>query len=247
MGGKSGGSSTTMMAYDPVASAKMAEIAERQQGMAEEAWKTYKDYFQEYEIASAQANKELLPYMTENSKLLFEQQAAEINQSAPVSEKFYKEALEGVDPAQRSMKAGADVAQGFDEATSTMNRNMARMGVSPESGNFGRTQRSMATERAKAIGQAKTGARESAEAESFNRLASGMTSRGNVMGTGGNLVPTVDMAGRAMTGMSGAASSQGALASRVMSQTTNTTQPNDLLQGLLSGGFQLGAAKILAS
>jgi len=247
MGGKSGGSSTTLMAYDPVASAKMAEIAERQQGMAEEAWKTYKDYFQDYEIASVEANKELLPYATENSRLLYQQQAAEINQSAPVSEKFYKEALEGVDPAQRSMQAGADVAQGFDEATSTMNRNMARMGVSPESGNFGRTQRSMATERAKAIGQAKTGARESAEAESFNRLASGMSARGNVMGYSGSTVPTVDMAGRAMTGMSGAASSQGVLASREMSRTTNRTQANDILQGLLSGGFQLGAAKILAS
>ena len=247
MGGKSGGGSTTMMAYDPVSSAKMAEIAERQQGMAEEAYGTYKEYFQPYEIASVKANQELLPYMTANSKALYTQQKSEISQAAPVAEKFYKEAAEGIDPAQRAMKAGADVAQGFDEAQGTANRTMARMGVSPESGDFARTSRLMATDRAKAIGAARTGARESAETESFNRLASGMTARGGVMGYGGSQVPMVDMAGRAMSGMQGAAGTQGVLASRVMSQTTKTTQPNDILQGLMSGGFQLGAAKILAS
>ncbi len=246
MGGGKGGGSTTMFAYDPVASAKMATIAERQQAMAEEQYGYYKEYYQPYEIEQVQANRELLPLMTENSRLLYEQQASEIGASSGVAEKFYKEATEGVDPAQRAMKAGADVAQGFDEATGTMNRNMARMGVSPESGNFGRAQRLMATDRAKALGAARTQAREQAEAESFSRLGSAMTARGNVMGYGGHSIQTADPYARAAGSYAGAAGTQGALATRTMSQTTQNTQPNDILQGLISGGIQLGVAKLMS-
>jgi len=82
MGGSKGGSSTTTTNnYDPVASAKMAEIAERQQVMAEDQWEMYKTYFQDYEISVAQANKDLLPYMTDSTReqLQYQEEAAAAN------------------------------------------------------------------------------------------------------------------------------------------------------------------------
>lgn len=66
--GKGGSTTTTTNNYDPVASGKMADIAERQQGMAEDQWQMYKDYFQNYEIEAAKANSELLPFMTAASQ-----------------------------------------------------------------------------------------------------------------------------------------------------------------------------------
>ncbi len=85
MGCFGGGTSTTTQVtsqtFDPVASKKLTEIAEKQQLMAEEQWDLYKEYFQEYEIKAADANLELLPYITEASKLTLAEQARDLEEN----------------------------------------------------------------------------------------------------------------------------------------------------------------------
>ena len=99
MGGKGGSSQTTTTNnYDPVYNAKMAAIAERQQEMAEDQWDMYKTYFQDYEISVAQANKDLLPYMTDSTReqLQYQTEAAAANRELiPAATALNKKELEG--------------------------------------------------------------------------------------------------------------------------------------------------------
>jgi len=60
------------------------------------------------------------------------------------------------------------------------------------------------------------------------------------MGYGGHSIQTADPYARAAGSYAGAAGTQGALATRTMSQTTQNTQPNDILQGIASAGLQYG-------
>jgi len=66
------------------------------------------------------------------------------------------------------------------------------------------------------------------------------------MGYGGHSIQTADPYARAAGSYAGAAGTQGALATRTMSQTTQNKQPNDILQGLISGGLQLGTAYLMS-
>lgn len=86
--GKGSNTTTTTSSYeyDPVSSAKMAEIAERQQGMAEDQWEIYKDYFQQYEIEAAQANSALLPYLTDLSQQTIQEQIRQIPQQQALTD-----------------------------------------------------------------------------------------------------------------------------------------------------------------
>jgi len=73
---------TTTNAYDPVASEKMSEIAERQQQMAEEQWGMYKDFFQDYEIEAVKANQALLPYVSEAAQKTLQEQITDLGANA---------------------------------------------------------------------------------------------------------------------------------------------------------------------
>jgi hypothetical protein len=188
--GKKGGSETKVQ-YDPVASKKMAKIAERQQEMAEEQWGMYKEFFQDYEISAAQANKELLPYMTDTTKEMF------------------TAATEGLDTGRRQDEAEADVVAAYDKVPGAMRREAAQYGIDPSSNRFLSSMKNLGLEKAKTIAGARTGVRERTDTERFNRLA---------VATNKQPLQTVDPAGRAMGGMGMAAQTYRPLATRVLSK-----------------------------
>jgi hypothetical protein len=111
----------------------------------------------------------------QTSEMEYQQNVIEANQGllgqrTEAQSKFLSEALEGVDVKERMGLASADVAQGFAGAEGTARRSAARMGRNPANIDFG----AMATNKAKAMGFARTGARIGAEDESFRRLQSAM-------------------------------------------------------------------------
>lgn len=139
MGGGSGSTSTT--SFDKEYNARMAAIAESQQGMAEEYYKYYQEYYQPYEKQQIAANTQLMPYQTG-----LQQQALIAGQSA-------------LDPNAAMDAASADVAQSYEGAQESISRNLAKRGVRMDSGQALQLQKETALERAKAIGGARTQAR----------------------------------------------------------------------------------------
>mgnify|MGYP006971829024 CR=1 FL=1 len=137
-----GSGSTTTNTEDEVYNARMATIAESQQGMAEENYQYYKEYYQPYEKEQIAANRELLPYQ----------------------KGMQKEALiagaNALDPNMAMDAASADVAQSFAGAQDSMTRNLAKRGVRMDSGQAMQMQKDTALSRAKAVGGARTGARQ---------------------------------------------------------------------------------------
>jgi len=191
---KSGGSSSTT-SVDKEYNAGMLALSKEQQGWAREMFDVFKsglgpgdtselEYMQNVinanqkllpaqtalERSKIEAETELLPGQTELAKTQISDTMAGIKERAPVRTKFFKEAAEGVDVNERMNLAQADVAQGFAGAEGIVRRNAARMGRNPTNIDFG----DMATNRAKAIGFARTKARTGAEDESWNRLRGAM-------------------------------------------------------------------------
>jgi hypothetical protein len=210
--------------YDAAYNARMANIAESQQGMAEEYFKYWQSTYQPMETEQISANQRLIPYQTDleidklqSSRKLVPHEAAarakaldvenaqgdaalqllphevearraalgeqnykmadsitHMQERAPVRSEFYHQAKDGVDAEAWASRAAADAAQAFMGSQGIMNRNAARMGVNPASGRFAGMQTSLAMDRSKAIGGAKTVARESADKESFSRLNTAM-------------------------------------------------------------------------
>jgi len=138
----SGGGGTTINSEDEAYNARMATIAEAQQKMAEEYYSYYKDTYQPYEKEQIAANRALIPYQ----------------------KKFQTEALttglEGLDPEAAMDAAQADVAQSYEGAQDSMTRNLAKRGVRMDSGQALQAQKDTALDRAKAIGGARTMARQ---------------------------------------------------------------------------------------
>lgn len=239
MGGKGGSTTTTQNTYDPVASAKMAEIAERQQVMAEDQWDMYKKYFQDYEISVAAANKDLLPYMTGSTKeqLKYQEEAAagnrallpaatalnkaELEGQKPAAEKFYKEALEGVDVGERMDSASSEVKAAAKLGESMRRREASRYGIDPGSSTFGNAVNKAALDTSKTIAGARTAAKNQAESENFQRLGIALNKNVSpVVGQGGAAtVNNADPYSRAAGSYSGAAATYAPLATRVLSST----------------------------
>lgn len=241
MGGSKGGSSqTTTNSYDPVYNDRMAKIAERQQEMAEDQWDMYKTYFQDYEISVAQANKELLPFMTDSTReqLQYQTEAAAANRELipaatalnkkelegqlPVAEKYYREALEGVDVGERMDSASTEVKAAAKLGESMRRREASRYGIDPGSTTFGNAVNKAALDTARGISGARTGAKERAEQENFQRLGLALDkSVAPVVGQGGAAtVNNADPYSRAAGSYSGAAATYAPLATRVLSSTT---------------------------
>lgn len=239
MGGKGGSTTTTQNTYDPVASAKMAEIAERQQVMAEDQWDMYKKYFQDYEISVAAANKDLLPYMTGSTKeqLKYQEEAAagnrallpaatalnkaELEGQKPAAEKFYKEALEGVDVGERMDSASSEVKAAAKLGESMRRREASRYGIDPGSSTFGNAVNKAALDTSKTIAGARTAAKNQAESENFQRLGIALNKNVSpVVGQGGAAtVNNADPYSMAAGSYSGAAATYAPLATRVLSST----------------------------
>lgn len=138
----SGGGSTTINSEDRAYNARMATIAEAQQEMAEEYYKYYQEYYQPYEKQQIAANKELMPYQVG------------VQKAALIAGE------EAMDPEAAMDAAQADVAQSFAGAQGSMERNLARRGVRMDSNQAAGFQKELALERAKAIGGARTKARQ---------------------------------------------------------------------------------------
>lgn len=193
---------------------------------------------------------------------LRDQQLRELQASEPVMNKFFSEALGGVNVQDRMGQATSDVSQAFAGVAGQQRRSLSRMGIGPGGGRFKAGINRTAIERAKAISGARTTARRDAEAESFARLGQGISARGRSTGLGsisGAASATVGAMPRGVTqqqsgfqlqnpssqafsGMQAAAQTQGVLASRVTGRTsTGTSTQFQTGQGVFNDIFSRAA------
>lgn len=150
---KGGGSSTTNT-QDTVYNARMATIAEDQQGMAKEYYGFWKSDYKPLEAEQIQANREM------------------IAAAKPVREKFISESLSGVNPEAIAAQARADAEQAVTGAEASTSRGLARYGLNPDGGAFQDSLGRVATtNRARAVVQSVNSSRTAARTENFNRLA----------------------------------------------------------------------------
>lgn len=113
------------------------------------------------ETAAAASETALKGEAAEAARTLLPQQTA-------VNAALYNSALNGVNVNDRVNTAAADVAASFSNADAEYRMDLARMGINPSSGRGSSTTALLG--KATAMGAAKTGARQQAEAESFSRL-----------------------------------------------------------------------------
>jgi len=125
-------------------------------------------------IAQNQAALSLLPHQTDYARAKIGDDMQYMREKAPVRNAFFRESLEGVNVEGRANKAAADAAHAFASSHMSMGRDMARMGVNPNSGRFAAMGTSNAMNRAKSIAGAKTSARTNAEKENYSRLTNAM-------------------------------------------------------------------------
>ena len=149
---KGGGSSTTNT-QDTAYNARMATIAEQQQGMAQEYFDFWKSDYKPLEQAQIKANMGM------------------IEQAAPVREKYITESLNGVNEEGLAATAQADAQQAATGAEASATRNLSRYGLSPDSGAFQDTLgRSATLNRARTVAQSANTARTTARTENYARL-----------------------------------------------------------------------------
>jgi hypothetical protein len=188
------GGSTTTNTQDRAYNARMAAISERQQEMAEEYYQYYKDTYQPYETAQINANTELLPTITAQSKAeaeaattsatamnqfttamlnngTFDTQADAALNKASAANQAYTTAMNGLyDPNQEASLARADVANSYSGIESALQRDLGRSGVDPTSGAYSSAMAGLSRERAKDTASAMTTARKTAKEGNFGAL-----------------------------------------------------------------------------
>jgi len=132
--------------------------------------------------ADADYAKELLNYRrstgVDTAGIDFEKQSImdrslALTQRAPVREAMFNQALEGMDTEKYARQAGATASGDYDASKEGLNRQLQRRGVNP-----GAITTDDSMERASVISNAKTGARNWAEQESFNRLNTALNNTG---------------------------------------------------------------------
>ncbi len=156
---------------------------------------------------------------------------------APVSEQFAREALEGVEPEYQRVarEARADVMQAFDVEEGMRERDLARRGVRPgsgqEAGALGDTSLARAATSAMAVNRAREAERDRAQDVGFNRMATALgrqpVSQAAPTGFQGSQISPVAAAAAGRT----AAAGYGSLANRYASGSAGT----------LAGGMDLAA------
>ncbi len=232
---------TTTVNYDTEAWGAMKDLAETQTGIMKEQYDHYKKYFQEYEISAIQADKELLPYASEAARLTLEEQSrditanrelkdalrtdqlAEIQQSRPVAEKYYKDALEGVNETDYMNRAQADVEHGFKGSAESLVRQAGLYGITTGDQGFKKSLSDLALDKALGIAGARTAARKTAQDTSFARLSDAMAKR-----SGGTLHGVTSTTGANQTTLS----SSDPLASTLSAGSTASSSLSQLLQQL---------------
>lgn len=146
----------------------------------------------ETEYQELDAKQELLPQQTttEMSKLkaakgVYDAAALETSQAAPVMADYYKKALSGVNINERVSQARAGVQQDLSKQNEIQNRDMARLGINPDSGVYAAGKNQKAVEGAAAMAGAGTAAKTAAEAENFERLSGAVNTYKKNYGVGG--------------------------------------------------------------
>ncbi len=129
----------------------------------------------QYGAASAKSAMELLPMQTNYEKERLTTATEKEAAMRPVQDKYFSEALDGVDADSWAANAQADAAGAFMASTSGTEMAMARRGAAPGSGAYAGQQNESAMGRAMTLGKAATGGRESGERESFSRLSGAMS------------------------------------------------------------------------
>jgi hypothetical protein len=226
MGGNKGGSRTSVeerREYDPVAAQSMADTAAKQYRMAEQQWNMYKEYFMPYEIEAAQADRELLPLITEASKTT-------LGLQIPVTKEFYRQSLEGIDVGERVERAGTEVVSAMKLGESMRRREMSRYGIDPTSSTYADWANKAALSTATGVAGARTATRTQAEAEKYGRLSHSLG-----RGVYQTKVGTADPYSRAAGSYAGAASSYAQLANRILG-TRGRTRERDYLTPLGAAG-----------
>ena len=158
-------------AVDKKYNRRMANVAERQQNIADQYFKFWETTQKPYEMAQVKANVELMPFEVEQRKVGLQTRTEEMQKAAPVVEEYYKQALEGVDIGEETARARADVTQGLHEVEGEMERHMGRLGIDPTSPAYMERMKTSGMEKAKAVGGAMSAARTQAKTRSFGMLS----------------------------------------------------------------------------
>lgn len=167
-GGKGGGSSTTNISSEPDKeyNARMASVAERQQGLSDQFFKWWQDVQAPVEKANAEAQLGLIPVQTDIVKEGLEGfkgiQTDFYNASRPTSTETY------------AGRAVTDANMALSKATGSMNRNMSRMGISPTSGAAQSASRDLAIQGAASIAGAANTGRMQGEEMNLKKLSGAM-------------------------------------------------------------------------
>jgi len=176
-GGSGGGGSTTV---DEEYNRRMAAIYEEQQDIANYYFENWKGLPEEYESAQLTANIGLIPGQVglEKSRMEYGMQGLGYQQTGlgqadewykkfkPVQEKYMREATGGINIGQRRTEAVAGVEHQFGQALPQYERNLSRRGLTMGSSDL----RQMSISKAVAKSNASTMAKNTGEAEQFNRL-----------------------------------------------------------------------------
>jgi hypothetical protein len=127
-------------------------------------------------LAGAQMDSalSLLPQQTAFEQAQLADSTQAIGERAPVRAEFYQQATDGVDIDGMVNRASADAMHSFANSQQMLNRNMARMGVNPNSGRFAALSNQNSLNQAKTVAGAKTQARVQGEEQNFNRLTTAM-------------------------------------------------------------------------
>lgn len=162
--------------------------------MAQEQWNIYKEMFLPYQQAMMAANQEAMQWGSQITAAQAQQQLgliplrgelteAGLKGAIPVTEEYFKQALEGPDVEARLGDVTADVSQVFKKARQNAARTMSRMGYQPGGQRMAGAFARLAGQEALAEVSGRQTTRRQAEEEGFQRLAQAMGySAGQQMG-----------------------------------------------------------------
>jgi hypothetical protein len=164
------GGSTTTNTQDPAYNARMATIAEQQQGMAQEYFNYWKQNQAPLETAQAQSALSLLPSQTELTRQQIQSQTSLLPAQTNTAQAYYGKVLSGVNTEDQMAKAKTDVQIASSQTEGERRREFARMGVDPSSPAFAATRSADLRAKAAAMAGAGTNARRYAENLQMQRL-----------------------------------------------------------------------------
>lgn len=170
----SGGGGGTSSYPDYEYNKRMADIAEQQQEMANKLYSFWESDYKPLEQAQISANMNLIPKQTGLASAQIESQMDTLNLSKPAKEKFYSEAVNGLDVEEEQNLARADVESSFATAESDMRRQASSMGINPASGKYMAGLNDLARKKAAAKVGAASLAKRQAEETNFARLSTAM-------------------------------------------------------------------------